>query len=590
MVFFPDKNNNINTIAKGIFNSANNSITIIQKVCNFATESIQQDMKTKSPIERIRLLVLGHKKEVVSIYLFSILSGVVNLSLPLGVQTIIGLVMGATMVTSIYVLIFFVVLGVFFVGLFQINQMRIIESIQQRLFASYAFEFAEKLPKLDLKYIDHYFMPEKVTRFFDVVSIQKGFAKLLLDIPIASVQIILGILLLSLYHPLFIVLGFVLLVGLGLVLFYTSKKGIETSIEESNYKYAVAGFFSEIARTLKSFKFNQGSTLHTDKTDHSVSGYLQARTQHFRVLLLQYKTLIVFKVSLTILMLTLGTYLLINQVLNIGEFIAAEIVILMVISAVEKLIVSLDSAYDVMTGLEKLASVTECPEERSGKMALEAPTGIEILMQDFSYSFITNKPAIQSINLHIKAGEKISILGPSGSGKSLLLRMITGNYPDFEGMLLINKVPIQNYELKSLRQKTGVLLPGQEIFGGTVWENISLGQQNISPTHILARATELGFEDFISHFPLGFDNILEPIGKKTPQTLIRKILLLRALCGEKSLLLLEEPWTGLPEDIAQKVRQYLLTLSPKTTVVVVTNHPDFISKTDQQISLSHGKI
>lgn len=590
MVFFPDKNNNINTIAKGIFNSANNSITIIQKVCNFATESIQQDMKTKSPIERIRLLVLGHKKEVVSIYLFSILSGVVNLSLPLGVQTIIGLVMGATMVTSIYVLIFFVVLGVFFVGLFQINQMRIIESIQQRLFASYAFDFAEKLPKLDLKYIDHYFMPEKVTRFFDVVSIQKGFAKLLLDIPIASVQIILGILLLSLYHPLFIVLGFVLLVGLGLVLFYTSKKGIETSIEESNYKYAVAGFFSEIARTLKSFKFNQGSTLHTDKTDHSVSGYLQARTQHFRVLLLQYKTLIVFKVSLTILMLTLGTYLLINQVLNIGEFIAAEIVILMVISAVEKLIVSLDSAYDVMTGLEKLASVTECPEERSGKMALEAPTGIEILMQDFSYSFITNKPAIQSINLHIKAGEKISILGPSGSGKSLLLRMITGNYPDFEGMLLINKVPIQNYELKSLRQKTGVLLPGQEIFGGTVWENISLGQQNISPTHILARATELGFEDFISHFPLGFDNILEPIGKKTPQTLIRKILLLRALCGEKSLLLLEEPWTGLPEDIAQKVRQYLLTLSPKTTVVVVTNHPDFISKTDQQISLSHGKI
>jgi ABC-type bacteriocin/lantibiotic exporter with double-glycine peptidase domain len=590
LVFFPDKNNNINTIAKGIFNSLDNSITIIQKVCNFATESIQQDMKTKSPIERIRLLVLGHKKEVVSIYLFSILSGVVNLSLPLGVQTIIGLVMGATMVTSIYVLIFFVVLGVFFVGLFQINQMRIIESIQQRLFASYAFDFAEKLPKLDLKYIDHYFMPEKVTRFFDVVSIQKGFAKLLLDIPIASVQIILGILLLSLYHPLFIVLGFVLLVGLGLVLFYTSKKGIETSIEESNYKYAVAGFFSEIARTLKSFKFNQGSTLHTDKTDHSVSGYLQARTQHFRVLLLQYKTLIVFKVSLTILMLTLGTYLLINQVLNIGEFIAAEIVILMVISAVEKLIVSLDSAYDVMTGLEKLASVTECPEERSGKMALEAPTGIEILMQDFSYSFITNKPAIQSINLHIKAGEKISILGPSGSGKSLLLRMITGNYPDFEGMLLINKVPIQNYELKSLRQKTGVLLPGQEIFGGTVWENISLGQQNISQTHILARATELGFEDFISHFPLGFDNILEPIGKKTPQTLIRKILLLRALCGEKSLLLLEEPWTGLPEDIAQKVRQYLLTLSPKTTVVVVTNHPDFISKTDQQISLSHGKI
>ena len=550
----------------------------------------KQPMTSKSPIERIRFLVLGHKKEVVSIYLFSILSGLVNLSLPLGVQTIIGLVMGSTMVTSIYVLIFLVVLGVFLVGLFQVNQMKIIESIQQRLFASYAFDFAEKLPKLDLKYIDRYFMPEKVTRFFDVMSIQKGFAKLLLDIPIASVQILLGILLLSLYHPLFILMGILLLLGLGAVLVYTSQRGIETSIEESNYKYAVAGFFSEIARTLKSFKFNQGSTLHTDKTDQSVSGYLQARTQHFKVLLFQYKTLIVFKVSLTILMLTLGTYLLINQVLNIGEFIAAEIVILMVISAVEKLIVSLDSAYDVMTGLEKLASVTECPEERTGKMALEGSSGIEILMQDFSYSFIENKPAIQSINLHIKAGEKISIQGPEGSGKSLLLRMITGNYPDFEGMLLINKIPIRNYELKSLRQKTGVLLPGQEIFGGTVWENISLGQSSISPSQILARASELGFEDFIRHFPLGFDNILEPIGKKTPQTLIKKILLLRALCGEKNLLLLEDPWAGLPEDIAKNIRNYLLNLSAKTTVLVVTNHTEFISKTDQQISLSHGKI
>jgi len=547
-------------------------------------------MTTKSPIERIRLLVAGHKEEVVSIYLFSILSGLVNLSLPLGVQTIIGLVMGATMVTSIYILIFFVVLGVFLVGLFQVNQMKMIESIQQRIFATYAFDFAEKLPKLDLRYIDRYFMPEKVTRFFDVVSIQKGFAKLLLDIPIASVQILLGIVLLSLYHPLFILMGLLLLVGLGFVLVYTSKRGIETSIEESNYKYAVAGFFSEIARTLKSFKFMQGSTLHTDKTDQYVTGYLRARTQHFQVLLFQYKTLIIFKVSLTILMLTLGTYLLINQVLNIGEFIAAEIVILMVISAVEKLIVSLDSAYDVMTGLEKLATVTECLEERQGPMELEAPTGIEILMQDFSYAFIPNKPVLDTINLHIKPGEKISILGPEGSGKSLFLRMITGNYPDFEGHLLINKIPIQNYELKSLRRKTGVLLHGQEIFGGTVWENISLGQAEINPSMIMSLASKLGFQDFISHFPQGFESPLEPIGKKTPQTLVKKILLLRALCGEKNLLLLEEPWLGMPEEIAQKIRTYLLELSTNTTVIVVTAHPEFNAKSNQQISFQHGKI
>ena len=120
-----------------------------------------------SPLKRVQALIQEHKKEVTSIYLFSILGGIVNLSLPLGVQTIIGLVMGATMVTSIYVLIFLVVLGVFLMGLFQINQMKIIESIQQKIFAHYAYDFAQKLPSLDLKQMDKYHIPEKVNRFFD---------------------------------------------------------------------------------------------------------------------------------------------------------------------------------------------------------------------------------------------------------------------------------------------------------------------------------------------------------------------------------------------------------------------------------------
>ena len=179
-------------------------------------------MAPSNPLKRIAQLVKLHKKEVVSIYLFSMLSGLINLSLPLGVQTIIGLVMGATMVSSIYVLIFLVVLGVFLVGILQINQMKIIETIQQRVFASYAYTFADTIPRMDLKKMDHYFIPEKVNRFFDTVNIQKGFAKLLLDIPIATVQIVFGILLLSLYHPLFILLGIFLITLLLLIFNFSS--------------------------------------------------------------------------------------------------------------------------------------------------------------------------------------------------------------------------------------------------------------------------------------------------------------------------------------------------------------------------------
>lgn len=547
-------------------------------------------MTPSNPLNRIAQLVKLHKKEVVSIYLFSMLSGLINLSLPLGVQTIVGLVMGATMVSSIYVLIFFVVLGVFLVGLLQLNQMKIIETIQQRVFANYAYTFADTIPRMDLKKMDHYFIPEKVNRFFDTVNIQKGFAKLLLDIPIASVQIVFGILLLALYHPLFIILGIFLIILLFIIFNLTSKRGIATSIQESNYKYEVVGFFNEIGRTLKSFKFSQGSDLNLEKTNANTRGYLEARTQHFHVLLFQYKTLIFFKVSLTVLMLTLGTYLLIEQQLNIGEFIAAEIVILMVIGAVEKLITSLDSAYDVITGLEKIASVTESPLEHSGTMDLNIDKGLEIQLADFSFSFDADKKVLDSINLQLLPGQKVSITGPEGSGKSMLLRMLTGNYQDFQGSFQINHFPIHNYSLKSLRKYTGILLHGQEIFGGSLWENISLGQKEITGEVILQKANELGFDDLLNHFPSGFETKIEPIGKKTPQTIIRKILLLRALCGNKKLLLLEEPWAGLESQNKETIKKYLLNLPADTTVVVVSDDADFNRLTDQQINMRHGKI
>jgi ABC-type bacteriocin/lantibiotic exporter with double-glycine peptidase domain len=543
-------------------------------------------MQNISPLKRIQALIRGHKKEVVSIYLFSILGGIVNLSLPLGVQTIIGLVMGATMVTSIYVLIFFVVLGVFLMGLFQINQMKIIESIQQKIFAQYAYEFAEKIPRLDLKQMDKYYLPEKVNRFFDTLNIQKGFAKLLLDIPVASVQIIFGIILLSLYHPLFIILGLILLLLLALILYYTSEKGIETSSEESTYKYEVAGFFGEMARTIKTFKFSQGSDLNLIRTDKNVSGYLGARTKHFHVLLFQYKTLLFFKISLTTLMLTFGSYLLVNQQLNVGEFIAAEIVILLLIGAVEKLIISLDSAYDVITGLEKLASVNESPIETSGELELSTRVGLEIDMRNFTFEFEPGKPVLEAINLHINSGEKIQLNGPDGSGKSIFLRILTGNYKDFRGTLLINQVPIKNYSLASLRKQTGVLLQGQEIFSGTVYENISLGRKEVTPAIILDTANQLGMSDFLNHFSLGFDSYIEPNGKKSPQSIIKKILLLRALCGEKRLLLLENPWAGLDGELAEKLREFLLKKSD-ATVIISTNESEGF---DQKLLIKNGKI
>ena len=130
-------------------------------------------------------------------------------------------------------------------------------------------------------------------------------------------------------------------------------------MKESYYKYEVVAWLQEIGRVVKSFKYGLSNSLSLKKTDDILVNFLDSRIQHFKILLLQYKVLVVFKVLITAIMLGFGTYLLVIQELNIGEFIAAEIVVLTLISAVEKLISSLDSVYDVLTGLDKIAIVTD---------------------------------------------------------------------------------------------------------------------------------------------------------------------------------------------------------------------------------------
>jgi ABC-type bacteriocin/lantibiotic exporter with double-glycine peptidase domain len=543
-----------------------------------------------NPIKRLWELILLDKKEIGSVYFYAIFSGLLQLSVPVGIQAIISFVLGASMVTSIYILILLVVIGVFCVGFMQLNQMKIIEKIQQRIFTRYAFDFAEKVPRFDLIKMDGYYLPEKVNYFFDTLNVQKGLSKLLLDVPTASIQILFGLLLLSLYHPVFIVFGLLLILILWLILKTTGNSGLSTSLKESTYKYSVVAWLEEMARVIKSFKFSQGSHLNLEKTDERVSGYLSARTDHFKVLLFQYQALVVFKVAITTVMLTAGTYLLLNQQLNIGEFIAAEIVILTVINAVEKLIGSLESVYDVVTGLEKLALVTESPLEKDGEVDLDPHgKGLEVQFRDFSFSYPDGKRVLNDLNFDIPSNSKVCVSTEAGSGKSTFLKVLSGNYCDFEGGLLLNKLPINSYQLESLRTQIGVFLNQQDIFMGTVWENITMGRSEIKQETVMEIANGLGISRFLDQLPNGFKTKLDPSGKKMSSTLVRSILLLRAFANQPKLILLEDPWEGLDSSVQENIKNYLFNQLTNTTVIVTTKDDDFARKCDGQIILTNGK-
>lgn len=537
--------------------------------------------KVKSPITRILDLVKLEKAEISAIYFYAILNGLILLAVPLGVQSIVGFVLGASFRASIYVLVFLVVMAVLISGLMQVNQMKIIEKIQQRIFVRYAFAYADIIPRLDLKKNDGVYLPELINRFFDTATLQKSLSKILLEIPTATIQIFFGLLLLSFYHPTFIVFSIVVVSLLWAILYFTGNKGLDSSLRESASKYRVAAWLEEMARVIKTIKIATLNGLHLRKTDEATVQYLEARNEHFKILLLQYRTLVAFKTTITATMLIFGSVLLVNQQLNIGQFIAAEIVILTILNSVEKLIINLDSVYDTLTAVDKLAKLTDKPVEQFGHITLAtSDTGVKIEVQELSFSYPGRPPLFNKINFSVSPGQHVCVMGKGGSGKSTLLRLLDGAFADFEGILKIDDIPLRNYELTSLRSHIGIVLHQDDIFAGTLWENITMGREGVDIKRVVQLLDKVGLSSYFASLPQGFDTILDPMGQRLPEQIIHNIMLVRAIAGSPRLLLLEEPWSGMEDSNREQIIDLLASLKD-ITVIVVSNDDKFAATCDQ---------
>jgi len=548
--------------------------------------------KKISPIVAARKLVAVlqlDKKEVSAIYIYAILAGLVQLVTPLGIQSIIGFVMAGALSTSIVVLIAVVVLGVFLNGLFQIRQLQIIEKIKQKIYTRDALSFAQKIPHLNLEKLDNYYLPELVNRFFDTINLQKGIEKILLEIPAAFIQILFGIILLSLYHPIFIAFGIVLVLLLYIILATTLPKGFTKSLLASDYKYKTAGWLQELARVVKTFKYGEKTSLHIEKTDDLVSNYLVARTSYFKILLTQFWSLVVFKIIITAAMLIVGVYLLLNQQINIGQFIAADIVILAVISSVEKLIQTLDKAYDTLTAIEKLDKIKSAELESAGSEKITTNNGIKIDFKNVSFSYPNGKSVLNDVNIDIKEGEKVLIVGNSGSGKSTLLRLLTGTFTNFTGSIRINNIALGSYSIDSLRSNTGVLISQQDIFQGTIRDNVTMGDSSITNDDLYNITKITGLESFVEELEIGFDTAIDPAGKKLPEKIKQGVLLARALLSKKSLMLLENPFDGIEKDTIENVKA-LMAKSENTTMLVTAASHSNDEIFDKIIYLENGSV
>jgi len=548
----------------------------------------------KSTQRFFKLLELD-RKDISYIYLYAIFAGIITLSLPLGIQAMINLMVGGEVSSSLYLLIGIITAGIAFNGFLTVMQLTVTETLQRRIFTRSAFEFAWRVPRLKLEALIGIYPPELVNRFFDTITIQKGIPKILIDFSTAILQILFGLILLSMYHPLFIFFGLLLIIILLAIFRLTGKKGLKTSLKESKYKYQVAHWLEELGRAMNIFKLSGTSNLPIRRTDKLVESYLDARKSHFKILLIQYGSVVLFKTLITAILLVVGSMLVIGNQISIGQFVAAEIIVILIMNSAEKLILSMDNIYDVLTGLEKIGYVTDLPLEQTAGIKVQkletGQRGIDIELDEVIFQYAdANRPTLDNISLKIKAGEKICIAGFNGSGKSTLTKLLGGLYTSYEGMITFNSIPLKRIHLDSLREEIGTLTSQDEIFNATILENINLGNDKIQFQKIIQTAKEIDLHSYINQLPDGYQTELLANGVNVPRSVRTKIILARTLIFQPEILLLDNFMPRLERKEKQLIIDYLTEDKKHWTLIGISNNPAFAQKCDRVIILENGKV
>jgi ABC-type bacteriocin/lantibiotic exporter with double-glycine peptidase domain len=543
-------------------------------------------------LKRLFNLLELDKKDVSQIFFYAIFSGLVSLSLPLGIQAIVNFIQSGRVSASWIVLVILVVIGVALVGILALMQLRITENLQQKIFVRSSFEFASRLPKIEFKELYGHYPPELANRFFDTLTIQKGTSKLLVDFSAAILQIVFGIILLSLYHPTFIVFGLSLLALLYFIFRYSYNRGIETSLKTSKNKYKAASWLQEIARNNFSFRNDLNYDYALEKNNSIIKDYLYCRENHFNVIKRQFSHLILFKVIITASLLIIGGYLVLSQEMNIGQFVAAEIIILLVISSVEKIILGLETFYDVLTAVEKIGQVTDMELEEEHTIENKTCyTNISLETENMSFQFPdTNFGILNNISLKINPGEKILIDGENGSGKTTLIRVLSGLLHPTSGNFFINDDTFRKIDIKQYRSRIGSIIQRETPFEGTILENITFNDKNISTEDLKWALDAVQLTAFIKTLPKGLDTKIYPEGKQLSSSNAQKILLARSIIHKPTILFYEEPTDQMDTNVANEIIDFITSKNNKWTVIVSSQNPHWLSKCTREITMQKGSI
>lgn len=544
-----------------------------------------------TPYQRLLILLRHDRKDLLILVLYTILAGLLTLAVPLAAQALVNTIAAGVFLQPLVVLTALLFIGMIFAGILRVSQFYIVEVLQQRVFARVALNLAKRVPFIRHQAMITDYPPELLNRFFDVIKVQKTMAKLLLDGPAAVLQILVGLILMAVYSPLLLGFDLFVLIFIAFTAFVLGRNGVNTSLAESVEKYRVASWLEELARCQISFKVDGVPSYLFNKADDQVVDYIQARRSHFRILFRQAIANYFFQAVASAGILGIGGWLVINRQLTLGQLVASELVILILLAAMDKLITMFQDWYGLLTGVEKIGHVTDLPLERIGGQKLSASVqGASVFCQEVSFSYLNEKPILHNLNLAIQPGEVVSLVGVSGVGKSTLASLFCGLLEPKTGLVEINGIDVRDADLQSLRTLVALVGDSSEIFDGTIEENIVVGRQNVTQQDIRWALNITQLMDEIAELPKGMKTRLISSGRNLSKGQAQRLMIARAIVDRPKLLILDEAFTGIEERSKLVILEALLHRENQWTVIDISHDAEVVMRSHRVLVLANGHI
>ena len=511
--------------------------------------------KGRNPVERLFEIIKLERQDIHLLIMLSFGYGLLGISTPIAVQALVNIVTMGGVLQPLYVVSIILFTLLLLAGALYVFEGYVVELIQRRLFIRTALNVANNTQGVDISIHDDTNLVELMNQFFDISTVQKSASTLLTVGLTAFLQGFIGAIILIFYSQYFAIIVVIVLIFLAFIIFVLGNNATTTAIDESRAKYATAAGLETIAQNFYMFKFYNGLQRVKDLTNNLANIYLEKRTAHFRTLLHQNIGGVILYAMIGTVMLALGGALVIKGQINLGQFVAAELIIFGVLAAFVRFISKLEYFYGMMAALDKIGELDDLPQEMLGKHQIDNRNISHLGACGLSFNYSPRIQPIQDVSFNLAKGESLAVLGADGAGKSTLVKIITGLRTPSVGHIKFDGNDLRQLNQNSLRNLIG-LANKVEVTKGSVLENILLGRSNIALSTVNLVLNELGLLEDFSNLENGLDTQLTAFGAPLSTTQLQRLMLARAIVGKPNLLIID----GLLDSLSNQELNSVLNL------------------------------